>query len=256
MLALLLAVTMTQTQAQARSAPPARYRLEVKTLRELDRSSMGGPKTADGLATSAIIAVTMQDSAGGQLARIVVDSIALSPTGAVVEDLQRHPTAVQDARGAWVNVYIAHGKIQGGVQLSDSTNPALGAIVQAVGVLFPGIRRGAKLGDSWADTSKINNASGPRRVSGEVIATWKVVANEGDALVLEGSSTSETRTEDGSGQVLTLTGGSKERVVIPPTGLARRASIETSSDMSITAPRLTSPIPGRTTGSLTLTPIP
>lgn len=254
MLAIMLATALFQAPSPA--APPQRYRLEVKTLRELDQSSNGGAKSADGLTTSALISVTMTDSAGGQLARITVDSIALNPTGAVVDDLQRHPNAAHDARGAWVRVYIAHGKIQGGVQLSDSTNPALGAIVQAVGVLFPGIRRGAKVGDSWADTSHINNASGPRRVSGEVVAAWKVVANEGDALVLDGSSTSRTKTEDGSGQVMTLTGGSKERVVIPPTGLARRATIETTNEMSITAPRLTSPIPGKTTGSLTLTPLP
>lgn len=254
MFATLLAAAIVQ--AQTPPAAPQQYRLEVKTLRELDQSSIGRAKTTDGLATSAMISVTMTDSAGGQLARITVNSIALSPTGAVVEDLQRHPTAAQDARGEWVRVYIAHGKIEGGVQLSDSTNPALGAIVQAVGVLFPGIRRGAKVGDSWADTSHINNASGSRRVTGELISTWTVIANEGDALVLEGSSTSRTKTEDGSGQVLTLTGGSKERVVIPPSGLARRASIETSNEMSITAPRLTSPIPGRTTGSLTLTPVP
>ena len=254
MLAPLLVLAMIQ--AQNPGPPPQRYRLEVKTLRELDQASIGGTKTSDGLTTSAVISVGMVDSAGGQLARITVDSIELNPTGAVVEDLKRRPSAAQDARGAWVRVYIARGKIEGGVQLSDSTNPALSAIVQAVGVLFPGIRRGAKLGDSWADTSHINNSSGPRRVSGEIVATWKVVANEGNALVLEGTSVTHSRTEDGTGQVLTLTGGSKEQVVIPPSGIARRASIETSNEMTITAPRLSSPIPGRTTGSLTLTPLP
>lgn len=253
MLAVMLMIAVAQAPVPPTS--PHRYRLEVKTLRELDQSSIGGAKTTDGLTTSAMISVTLTDSAGGQLGRIMVDSMSLDPTGAVVEDLQRHPTAAADARGASVRVYIAGGKIQG-VQLSDSTNPALGAIVQAVAVLFPGIRRGAKVGDRWADTSQVNNGSGPRRVTGQVIASWKVLATEGDALVLEGSSMSRTKTEDGSGQVMTLTGESKERVVIPPIGLARRAAIETSNEMSITAPRLASPIPGKTTGSLTLTPVP
>jgi hypothetical protein len=254
MLCILLVAALAQGPGPA--APPQRYRLEVKTLQEFDQTSSGGTKTSNGLTTVALISVAMADSAGGQLARITVDSMVLNPIGAVVEDLKRHPSAAQDARGAWVRVYIARGKIQGGMQLSDSANPALGAVVQAVGVLFPGIRRGAKVGDSWADTSHINSVSGPRRVTGEVVAAWKVVATEGDALVLDGTSTSRTKTEDGSGQVMTLTGGSKERVVIPPSGLARRATIESTNDMNITAPRLTSPIPGKTNGSLSLTPLP
>ena len=253
MLSILLTAAVLQSPT---TSPPQRYRLEVKTLQEVDQSSAGGGKSADGLTTSALISVALSDSAGGQLARIVVDSIALAPTGSVVEDLRRHPTAAQDARGAWVRVYIAHGRIDGPAQLSDSTNPALGAIVQAVAVLFPGIRRGAKVGDGWADTTHISNGSGPRRVTGEVVATWKVIGSEGDALILDGASTSRTRTEDGSGQVLTRSGVSKERVVIPPSGLARRATIETSNEMSMTSPRLANPIPGKTTGSLVLTPIP
>jgi hypothetical protein len=255
MVSILLAAALAQGPGTA--GPPQRYRLEVKTLQELDQTSTGGTKSTNGLTTLALITVGMTDSAGGQLARITVDSMVLSPVGAIVEDLKHRPGAAQDARGAWVRVYIARGKIQGGVQLSDSTNPALGAIVQSVAVLFPGIRRGAKVGDSWADTSHINNASGSRRATGEVVAEWKVVASEGDALVLDGTSTSRTKTEDGStGQVMTVVGGSKERVVIPPSGLARRATIQTSNDMSMTAPRLAAPIPAKTTGSLTLTPLP
>jgi hypothetical protein len=255
MVSILLAAALAQGPGPV--GPPQRYRLEVKTLQELDQTSNGGAKSANGLTTLALISVAMTDSAGGQLARITVDSMVLSPVGAIVEDLKHRPGAAQDARGAWVRVYIARGKIQGGVQLSDSTNPALGAIVQAVAVLFPGIRRGARVGDSWADTSHINNASGSRHATGEVVAAWKVVASEGDALVLDGTSTSRTRTEDGaSGQVMTLVGGSKERVVIPPSGLARRATIETSNDMTMTSPKLTAPMPAKTTGSLTLTPLP
>ena len=112
------------------------------------------------------------------------------------------------------------------------------------------------MGDSWADTSHINNSSGARKQSGEVVATWKVVAAEGDALVLDGTSIMRSRTEDGSGQIMTLAGGSKERVVMPPGGPVRRAAIETANDMSVTAPSLANPIPGKTTGSLTLTPLP
>lgn len=253
MLAVIVAAALLQGPG---APPPARYHLEVRTLQELDRTGSGGTRTSNGLTTTATITVAMTDSAGGQLASIVVDSMQLDPTGAIVDELRRHPTAAQDARGASVRVYIARGKIQGGVQLSDSTNPALAAIVQSVAVLFPGIRRGAKVGDSWADTSHINNSAGPRRVTGEIVATWRVVGNEGDALILDGTSTTRSKSEDGSGQSLTLAGSSKERVVIAPNGLAKRASITTNNDMSIAVPSQNTTIPGKTTASLTLTPLP
>jgi len=252
-----IAAMLALSLVQSPGAPPAqRYRLEVKTLREFDQTSIGRAKTADGLTTAAFITVAMTDTAGGQIARVTVDSMTLSPSGAVVAELQQHPKAAEKARGAWVRVYVSRGTLAGPAQLSDSTNPALGAIVQAVGVLFPGVRRGAKVGDSWADTSHINNASGARKQSGEVVAAWKVIAMDGDALVLDGTSTTRTKTEDGSGQSMVVSGGTKERVVVPPTGPARRASIETANDMTVTAPSLAAPIPGKTTGTLTLTPLP
>lgn len=238
-------------------APPHRYRLEVRTVSELDQTSIGKGKLADGLVTVASITVAMADTTGGQTVRVTVDSIALDPSGSIAAQLRQHPTAAQDARGAAISVYVVRGKIKGPPILSDSTNPALVAVVQAVGVLFPGVRTGAKVGDSWADTSRINNASGSRRQSGEVVATWKVIGVEGDALVLEGTSQSRTRTEDSNnGQTITLTGNSTERVVIPPTGPVLRATIATSNEISIAVPSLQSPLPGKTTGSLTLTPIP
>ena len=253
MLAVLAALSTMQTPA----TPPHRYRVEVKTLNEIDQTSIGKGKVTDGLVTSAIISVTLTDTTGGQIARVMVDSMALSPTGAVAEQLRQHPNAARDARGASIRVYVARGRIQGPPQLSDSTNPALSAILQVVPVLFTGVRSGAKVGDSWADTSHINNSSGARRQSGEVVAGWKVVGAEGDALVLEGTSISRTKTEDPTtGQTMTLSGGSKERVVIPARGPVLRATIETANDLTITAPQLSNPIPGKTSGSLTLTPLP
>ncbi len=238
-------------------APVHRYRLEVRTVSEMDQTSIGRGTISDGLVTTAVISVALADSAGGQKVRITVDSIALDPSGGVAAQLKQHPTAAQEARGATISAFLMRGKITGPPQLSDSTNPALVAIMQAVGVLFPGVRSGAKVGDSWADTTRINNASGSRRLTGEIVASWKVVGTEGTALVLDGISQSRTRTEDsGNGQTITRSGSSTEHVVIPPSGPVLRATIQTHDDVSIAAPSLASPLPAKTTGSLSLTPLP
>ncbi len=255
LIALLAALQVAQ---DVRSPGPVqRYRLDVTTNSELDQSTIGKPKMIGGLVTHAIITVSMRDTTGGQIAQVVVDSMTLEPSGLIVPQLAEHPNAAANARGAWVRAYIVHGKQQGGAQISDSTNnPALAAVVQALGVLFPGIRRGAKVGDSWADTSHVNNSSGPRHQTGEIVAAWKVIAAEGDGLVLRGTSDARTRTEDGSGQMITMTGGSKEEVVVPATGPVRRATIESSNSILVSSPQMAQPIPGTNGGSLKLTPLP
>ncbi|MGH7583271.1 MAG: hypothetical protein ACREL5_08615 [Gemmatimonadales bacterium] len=238
-------------------APTRRYHLEVTTSDEIDQSVIGKPKLSDGLVTSAYISVSISDTAGGKIVRVLVDSMSLQPSGALVEQLQQsRPTAAADALGASVRAMLVNGRIAGAPQISDS-NPALGPIVQAIGVLFPGIRAGAKVGDQWADTNHINNNSGSRHQTGQVVASWKVTGTEGGALVLAGNSTTHTTTDNGNGQILEVQGTSIETVVIPPSGgPVVRARIDTDNTLSWSAPQLSSAIPGKNAGSLTLTPLP
>lgn len=242
--------------SQSPATPPQHYHLVVKTSGEQDLTSQGHGKVSGTLDADARITVTSTDSADGMMVKVTLDSVILTPTGTVAEQLQQHPTAAHDARGSSVRVYVSHGKISGPMELSDSTNPVISVITQALGVLYPGLRRGVKVGDKWADTTRINNTGGSGGRTGQVIATWKVSAAEGDALVLDGTSASHTRTDDGNGQVIAVTGTSQEHMVVPPSGPVRSATIETTNDLSMTAPQLSTPIPGKTSGSLELTPAP
>ena len=80
MVAILLAAALAQGPGPA--GPPQRYRLEVKTLQDLDQTSTGGIKSTNGLTTIALISVAMTDSAGGQLARILGGLDDSQPVGA------------------------------------------------------------------------------------------------------------------------------------------------------------------------------
>ncbi len=242
--------------APAPATPPQHYHLVVKTSGEQDLTSQGHGKVSGTLDADARITVSSTDSADGMIVKVTLDSVTLTPTGTVAEQLQQHPTAAHDAAGSSVSVYVSHGKVSGPMVLSDSTNPVISVVTQAIGVLYPGVRRGVKVGDHWADTTHLANQGGPGARTGEVIATWKVSSAEGDALVLDGTSESHTRADDGNGQVITMNGTSQEHMVVPPTGPVRRASIQTSNDLSLTAPQLSNPIPGKTSGSLELTPAP
>jgi hypothetical protein len=262
MLTTLFALALAQGPTPAATqSPPYRYRLEVRTSREVDQSAMGRPKLSEGLATTALISVVTRDSADGIVAEATVDSLTLDPSGALADQLRNNPGLARSARGARVSQYIVRGRIHGPPVFSDSTNQALGAVAQALAVLFPSLRRGAKVGESWSDTTNIvaGNASQTQQpqTNGQVISVWKVVGNEGNALVLDGNSTTHTKTDDpGHSQSMTLSGTTHEHVVIPPTGPLHRATIETINDMAISVPGMSAPIPGKTTASLSLIPLP
>jgi hypothetical protein len=257
MLTLLLVLTQQQ-QPTAPPPPPQRYRVEVSTYNELDRTAIGQPKLEGGLSTTALITVTMIDSTNGaQIAVVRVDSIGMKPSGVVAEQLAGRPTAAQDAKGATARALIVRGHLAGLPRLSDSTNPALSPITQAIGVLFPAVRRDAKVGQSWADTNHLSNTASNLKQTGEIIVTWTATGvATGGGIVLDGVSSTHTRTEDtGQGQVMVLSSRSKQHVVIGPSGPVRQAAVETSGDTTISG-TFPGTVPGKSTGSLTVTPIP
>ena len=198
MLAMVLALVVTQ--GPATPVPPQRYRLETSTTSEQDLSSLGKGRINGSLITTAIISVTLTDSAGGQIARLTVDSIALQPSGEMAKQL---PPAVavavaDSARGAFVRAYTVRGIVRAAPQGSNSS-PALASLFQALPVLFPGLRTNIKVGDSWADTSVVNSDNQSGHQAGRIIATWKVDSMINGGFVLDGVSTTDVTTTASNG---------------------------------------------------------
>ncbi|MES1259651.1 MAG: hypothetical protein ABUL71_03580, partial [Gemmatimonadota bacterium] len=238
-------------------SPPVRYRIEAKTTADQDLTSIGRGKVTGSLTSIAFVSVTTTDSAEGQVARVVVDSMTLEPVGAMTAQLSaaNAKAAADSARGLWVHAYTVKGTIRGTPQPS-SPNPALAAVMQAVGVLFPGIRTNIKLGDAWADTTKIDSDVQGGHQTGRIVATWKVVGNDDGAFVLDGTSTSTVTTNGQAGQVLTRQGTSRERLTLAPRGPARNASIETTTDASMVSQPGAAAIPAKNTAVLKVTQLP
>lgn len=229
--------------------PPVRYHLTVTTSIEQDLTSQGHGKVDGALKANAVITVAVTDSADGQSVRITLDSIALDPSGFIAQQLQQRPNAASEARGGTVHFFVSRGRIKSAMQVSDSTNPIFSVVAQAASVLYPAVRRTAKVGDTWADTNRITAPQGSNGRSGQVIDTWRAVGTEGRALVLDGSSRTQSHAENASGQSLTVNGHSSEHIVLPAVGPVRRASVQTASDVSMSAPNI-QPVPEHTTGTL------
>jgi hypothetical protein len=255
MLAIVLALAVTQ--GPVAPAAPLRYRLETTTSSEQDLTSVGKGKVNGSLTTTAIISVTLTDSALGQIARLTVDSITLRPTGEMAKQL---PPAVaiaaaDSARGAFVRAYTVHGIVRAAPQ-GSSASPALGSLFQAIPVLFPGLRSNLKLGDSWADTNVVNADTQNGHQAGRIIATWKVDSMVNGGFVLGGTSTTDVTTIASNGQKLHVNGSSRERLAMSSRWPARSATIESTNDVTLTSPQSPTPIPGRNVATLKLTPLP
>ena len=164
----------TQTTQSTLSAP-ARYKVESKTTLDQDLTTLGRGKVTGSMTTIAYITVTTVDSADGQVARVAVDSMTLEPTGAMAKQITpvAAAAAADSARGLWVHAYNVRGTLRG-VPQPSAQNPALSSIMQAVGVMFPGIRSGIKVGDKWADTTKIDNDVQSGHQTGNIISSWAV----------------------------------------------------------------------------------
>ena len=256
MLIAMLALAAAQVPVTLPS-PPLRYRIESKTTLDQDLTSIARGKVTGGMATTAFISVTMTDSAEGQVARVMVDSLKMEPTGAMALQLTPNAAAAaaDSARGAWVHAYSVRGTLRG-VPQPSSPNPALASVLQAVGVMFPGIRSGIKVGDNWADTTKIDGDVQGNHQLGNIIATWTVTGTENGGLILDGTAITKVTTTGQNGQTLTVAGSSREHLAMAARGPSRNASIESSRDATTVRHPGATPIPEKTTAVLRLTQLP
>lgn len=230
---------------------PMRYKIDVKSSQEM---TMAGAKQSMDVTSSAWVTVTMVDSASGQAARVMIDSMTLVPTGMMAQGLP--PEAASEAKGATIDLYLMGGKVQGKPKMSVQ-NPAIMLIFEGVNLLFAGNRAKLAVGDNWADTTRIDNTNDGGSQTGLVVTMWKVLSMDGDAYVLEGDATATMNAEQGGGAVniATKTTG-KQTVTTTGKGLVRKANVEAKVDATIIVSQMPDPIPMLGTTTLTITALP
>ncbi len=148
-----------------------RYRLDQTLTQEMDASADGKGKQAISFSTSSFLTVTMTDSTGGKVVRMVVDSMRGDSTSPI-------PAAVFDsARGAEYHAFLnSSGKLSEIEPVSTST-----ATREVQGFLtdfFPWVRAGVKVGDTWADTSSRSTIAGDDTVVVSRIVAYKAAAKD------------------------------------------------------------------------------
>jgi hypothetical protein len=149
-----------------RAPTTTKYRIDQSLTQEIDATAAGGAKQKIAFTTSSFVTVSLADSAGGKVMRVMVDSLRGDSAVPI-------PRAVLDsARGAEFHGYVE----KSGKPSALKPAKANSAAVQIQGLLsdfFPWIKVGMKAGDSWADTTARTSGTGTDSVTVRRVSAYK-----------------------------------------------------------------------------------
>ena len=148
-----------------------RYRIDQSLSQEVDATAAGGAKQRVAFNTSSFITVSLSDSAGGKVMRVVIDSLRGDSAVPI-------PAAVLDsAKGAEFRGYVQRSGKPSGLE-PVSSNSAARQIQGLLSDFFPWIKSGLKVGDSWVDTTAKTNSTGTDSVTVRRVSSYKAASSE------------------------------------------------------------------------------
>jgi hypothetical protein len=149
----------------------ARYRIDQTLTQEIDGTASGKGKQSMHFSTSGFVTVTLTDSAGGRLVKVVLDSISGDSTSPI-------PATVFDsARGAEYRAFLNKTGKLSDLEAVTTTQAAL----QVQGFLtdfFPWVKPGVKVGETWADTTSRSTVSGEDTVVVKRVTSYQAQAKD------------------------------------------------------------------------------
>ncbi len=155
----------------SRAPTVTKYRIDQSLSQEVDATAAGGAKQTVAFNTSSFITVTLADSAGGKLMRVVIDSLRGDSTTPIP------PAVLDSARGAEFRGYVEKSGKPSGLEPVTGTSPA----AQVQGLLsdfFPWTKAGVKVGESWTDTTARVNGVGADSVTVRRVTAYKASGNQ------------------------------------------------------------------------------
>lgn len=148
-----------------------KYRIDQNLSQEIDATPAGGAKQKIAFRTTSFVTVTLADSGGGKVIRVIVDSLRGDSATPI-------PSAVLDsARGAEFRGFLEKSGRPSALKPTGTS----AAGVQVQGLLsdfFPWARPGLKVGDRWADTTANTNGVGADSVTVRRVSSYKATSNE------------------------------------------------------------------------------
>jgi hypothetical protein len=148
-----------------------KYRIDQSLSQEIDATAAGGAKEKLSFSTTSFVTVTLADSAGGKLLRVVVDSIRGDSATPIP------PAVLDSARGAEFRGFVQRSGKPTGLEPRGGV-PAAAQIQGLLSDFFPWTKAGLKAGDRWSDTTAKTNATGADSVTVRRVSAYKAEAGE------------------------------------------------------------------------------
>lgn len=231
--------------------PPVarRYRVELKTYVVQDLSALGQAEQKQNFSNTGFVSITAQDSAGGQAVTLILDSLVPGDSSPIP------PDAAKGAAGLkWHGFRQPTGRVSG-LQL-DGDSPVAGAIEPALLDLFPPMKLGTREGQSWTDTTDMeNNGVAVRTVTN--FQTSSDSYNGAKVIKLAGAFSSAMSGQQASPQGtvnIEGNGTGANTWLVGPDGICVSATHSANQNISVTVAQLPAPIPVtvKTEGTATL----
>lgn len=216
MIALLFAVMVPQDTLH--------YDFTVRTTRTVQTTDAARPAVLDSLALTGTLTLVLNDTLGGRVAQIRVDStqILSSPSTRVPQLTGSRYTAFLPANG--------DGAVVSPVGASSATVQGL----PVISALFPTLRSGVAINDRWVDTADVEHTVAGIHAEGKRITAWLAVDRQRDALLLSGTFTGSTAALLEQSTSMLLNQHGTIRTVIQPGNPANVSAITDSADVLVT----------------------
>lgn len=228
-----------------------KYKVSQHFSQTIDLTAMGGETQSGAADYDVYLTITSQDSAGGHAVSVRVDS--LIPAANADPQVAATLTAqLKDAQGT--GFVDAEGKVTG-----FSADPKGGALRQLMQVVYPTVKKGAKPGDSWTDTTAATDSMMGGAVSRNVVTSYTASAGEkwqGESTLKLTAASSYTVSGSQSGVSVEGNGRTNGTFTVSRAGHIVSGQNSGQVNISATSPQAPMPIPivNETSSTITLLP--
>ena len=228
-----------------------KYKVSQHFSQTIDLTAMGGETQSGAADYDVYVTISSQDSAGGHAVAAKVDSLV--PAANADPQVAATLTAqMKDAAGS--GFVDAEGKVTG-----FPADPKGGALRQLMQAIYPAVRKGAKPGDTWSDTTAATDSMLGGAVSRNVVTNYTASSGDkwkGEATLKLAAASSYTVSGSQSGVSVEGNGRSNGTYTVSRSGHIVSGQNAGQVNINATSPQSPMPIPIVNETSTTITLLP
>jgi hypothetical protein len=216
-----------------------KYRIAQTTEQTVDATAAGQGEQKVRIGYVAFLTVVLDDSAGGRTVRATVDSISADSLADA-----NFVAPILSAKGTTGTGFVdTAGKLNGFESADTAQAIQMGTLRGLVTSLFPKVKATAKAGETWTDTTQTTDSVGPGPTTRSAVTNYKASAGTASSLKYDMTSSYSVAGSAANGVVYEGSGRNVGSFQRAPEGYMVEGTFNDNSDLSLTHPSLTEPMP-------------